>query len=227
MITQQQFESLIRLVQDERSPIDMDAVEALHAMHSTVEKIVIKRLIGSEKRNSMLQERLEKYKERDRIRVEEGNFGETELRSDDVAKALLYQLQQLRTYRLNDYKLQAILYEMYASWLESKKERLFDEHPVATPYGPRFWRVFKNVKAAVKVSYDDWTALAEKNPGVAAFCRNAANKYYDTSEGELSRMYLKSKPYTSADKDHNGGKWNKEMDDRLICAWKAEKNNRK
>ena len=85
----------------------------------------LRHLEGARKRNAMLTERLEKYKERKQEALEAGEFKETDIDSADVATALLYQLQQYPTYKLNKYKLNAILYEMYASWLYSHQERLF------------------------------------------------------------------------------------------------------
>ena len=48
-----------------------------------------------------------------------------------------------------------------------------------------------------------------------------AAKYYDYTESTLSRMFLASKAYKNADKEHNDGKWNKEIADADIYAWKA------
>lgn len=225
MLTNAQLEELLAFADDDRKPVSLEAVEALYNLHTTVQKNLLRHLAGERKRNVLLREKLERQKERTQEKIEAGEFVETGLDSIKVAIALLYQLQQLRTYKLNKYKIQEILYEMYASWLESKNERLFIEHPVATEYGPRFWRVFKKVETSVPVPYDIWAGFAEQNPGIAKFCKNAANKYYDYAEGTLNRMFMASKPYKNADKNNNAGKWNKEISDAEIYAWKKATKN--
>ena len=223
-ITQQQLDELIRFASDDRQPASIEAIEALNALHAAVQRNAIRNLEGARKRNAMLKERVAKFTQRKEEAIEAGEFKESGTDSVDVAMALLYQLQQLHTYKLTKYKLNAILYEMYASWLYSKGERLFLEHPVATEFGPRLWRVFKRVETSVSVSYQAWKRFAESNPPVAAFCKNAAAKYYDHAEGDLNRMFISSKAYKNASKENNGGKWNKEIDDRDIYLWKKEQN---
>lgn len=227
-LTTEQLDALIRFAEDDRQPVPEEALEIWNSINNAIQKNIIKHLTGARKRNAMLTERLEKFQTRQKDQYEQGEgFKETGLDSIDVATALLYQLQQLNTYKLNKYKLQAILYEMYASWLESKKERLFLEHPVATEFGPRFWRVFKRLETGTRVPYSAWQNFTSKNPGVAKFCENAAGKYYDYAEGTLSRIFLASKPYKNADKDHNYGKWNKEISDGEIYVWKSQQKNSK
>ena len=58
--------------------------------------------------------------------------------------------------------------------------------------------------------------------GAAVFCENAARKYYDYSDKTLAEMFRKSAPYKNASKEHNDGKWNKEIDDRDIYSWKNQ-----
>lgn len=220
--TTQQLEQLIRFAEDDRLPLDMESLHALNSLYQAVQAGLAKRMEGLTKRNAMLQERLERNRERkEQILVEEG-FPETHpgLDSVDVATGLLYQLQQLQTYKLNKNKVILILYEMYCTWLAEKKERLFSEHPVATEYGPQFWRVYKRTNTIVQVEYKDWKKLCELNSGVAAFCRNAAEKYYDYNNTTLEEKFKKSMPYKNATKDKNDGKWNKEISDNDIYNWK-------
>lgn len=219
-LTQQQLEELIRFASDDREPASIEAIEALNGLHAAVQRNTLRHLEGARKRNAMLTERLEKYKERKQEALEAGEFKETDIDSADVATALLYQLQQYPTYKLNKYKLNAILYEMYASWLYSHQERLFLEHPVATEFGPRFWRVYSRVDTNIRVPYSTWKIFAEKHPDLAAFIKNTAKKYFDYAESTLNRLFTSSKAYKNAHKDNNGGKWNKEITDADIYAWK-------
>lgn len=219
-LTQEELTALQAFARGESKDIDPDVVKKLSILHAEVELNLLKSYSGTRKRNAMLTERVERYRDKDRVRVAEGNFDETGLDSFEVAQGLLYQLQQLKTYRLTKSKVISILYEMYASWLHSKKERLFLENPVATEYGPQFWRVFKRLDTRAAVPYQVWKDLCEKKPGVAKFCQNAAEKYYDYKESDLQTPVLKSFPYRNATKENNGGKWGKPLSDAEIYAWK-------
>lgn len=148
-----------------------------------------------------------------------GEFADTGLDSVDVALALLYKLQQKKTYQLTLNKVMHILYEMYASWLASKGERLCIEHPVALESGPWFWRVRNKVDVRTRLDESAFSELKSRNPGVAAFVANAAEKYYDYTASDLEK-YVKGMPYTNADASHNKGKWNGEIKDADIYAWK-------
>ena len=212
--------ALTAFAQDDRAQINPEQIERLGALHRAVERNALKNLTGLRKRNAMLSEKIEHFRDKEKLKISVEDFAETGLDSYEVALGLLYQLQQLKTYRLTKKKFISILYEMYASWLHSKQERLFLEHPVASFFGPQFWRVYERISLAAPVQYKDWKSLCEKNPGVAAFCKNAAEKYYDYAEGDLLRPLTKSLPFRNADKDHNGGKWNKEIADKQIYAWK-------
>lgn len=221
-LTAEELERLILFAEDERQPVDTELVTKLNELHATVQRNALKHLTGAVKRNKMLNEQIEKYRARRHTQLMQNEFAETGLDSLEVAKALLYNLQQLKAYKLNNAKVVQILYEMYASWLGSKGERLFTEHPVATSYGPQFWRVWKRLSSDTTETYDSVKAVAEKNPGVAAFIKNAANKYYDYGENELNNLFKKTAPYKNASPERHGGKWNVEISDADIYAWKNE-----
>lgn len=222
ILTTEQLRSLIQLAEDERAPVDAEAVSALNYLNACVQRNLLKRYSAAARRNESLSDRLERYHNKEKEKVVTGEFAETGLDSHEVARALLYQLQQLKTYKLTKSKVISVLYEMYASWLHSKSERLFLEHPVATEYGPQFWRVFQRLDVRESVPYQEYKDLAGKNPGVAAFCKRAAEKYYDYKDSDLSAPVLKSVPYKNASKENNGGKWNKQIEDRDIYAWKSD-----
>lgn len=150
-------------------------------------------------------------------------FSETGLDSLAVAKCLLYYLQQQNAWKLSRSKLMYVLFEVYAAWLAGHRERLFVEHPVASEYGPQFWRVFKNIPSTgTPLGREAVEAIAKLNPGVAALCRNAAVKYYDYKESDLQRYICKCPAYRNALPEKNGGKWNGELRDSEIYAWKLD-----
>ncbi len=165
--------------------------------------------------------RIERIEDEKQGKILQGEFAETGLDSVDVAACLLHYLQENRAYQLTRSKLLHILFEAYAAWLHNRSERLFIEHPVCTEYGPQFWRVFKHIgSTANPVGHDAVKKIAEVNPGVAAFLKNVANKYYDYSESNLKSYVTKCPAYRNALPEKNGGKWNGEMKDTEIYAWK-------
>lgn len=228
-LTQQQLESLIRFAADDKTVPDLAAIEALSDLHHRVQTNVIKHLTGAWKRNSMLQEQMTRIRERENEHAEQGVFEETDRDSFLVARALLYQLQQLKTYKLTKTKVNAILYEMYASWLYSKKARLFTEHPVAAEWGPMMWHAVKKLEPGDQVSPQEWLDFASRYPAVAAFCKNAAQKYYDIDCSTLYDGFKSTAAYKKASAENNGDKWGTEISDADIYAWKKrqdEKNRR-
>jgi len=215
-----ELEQLKQFVLDPARPIDPDLVSSLADFNAAVVKAMLKRQEGLVRKMNSLERKNNRLTKREQEAIEAGLIKQTGLDSYEVAKALLYQLQHLKTYRLTRTKVVFILYEMYASWLVSKQERLFDEQPVATEWGPQFWRVYKRMNVMIPVSDEDWRDLASKNPGVAQFCRNAARKYYDYAEKKLQKTFKESLPYKNASKEKNDGKWNKEITDQDIISWK-------
>jgi uncharacterized phage-associated protein len=221
-LTQDELNKIIRYVEDGNKEIlSTDIPTRFTALFGAFERKMSKDLIENEKKLLVLQTKMERANLKEEKLIDNGIFQETAIDSVDVANALLYCLQQLKTYKLTKSKFLLILYEMYASWLGTKKERLFIEHPVATEYGPQFWRVYKRLDLTVKVPYSAFEALAKQNSGIAAFAKNAATKYYDYSEKDLHDPVIISKAYKNALPIHNNGKWNKEISDKDIFVWKS------
>lgn len=163
-----------------------------------------------------LERRLDSEKVKKDKEIASGIFAEAGLDSAEIAQALLYRLQQLKTYRLTKGKVIIILYEMYSSWLASKKERLTIEHPVATEFGPQFWRAYSRLDVKIQMNSAALDSIRQQNPGVAVFIDNAARKYYDYHEEDLKKTAMKSAAYLNATAEHNNGKWNKEISDSDI-----------
>ena len=170
--------------------------------------------------NYSLTRKVEMHKQREDHLVQEGVFSELDFDSVDIARCLLYCLRQNKAYKLTSGKLLLVLYEAYGSWLGSKRQRLFDEHPVCGQYGPMFWKVFKRVDVRVSVPYDAYKLIAEKNAGVVKFLSNVAAKYADRDEKSLAGDILRSKPYKEHVAARNKGKWNGEIPDNEIYLWK-------
>lgn len=222
-LTPQQLQSLIRFAEDEHAHPDLEAVEALNVLNAAVQHRVAKMLGGQLKRNATLTERLDRYREREQRRIDTGELPGTGLTSLEVANALLYQLQKNGSQKISVGKTILILYRIYASWLYSAKERLFDEHPTTTSYGPQFTDAYLALKKRnlyERVPYEAWASLREKNYSVAGVIQNYATKYGPVPYEEIQEKLLKSLPYLNASKENNNGKWGKIISDADIYAWK-------
>ena len=219
-LTAAQLQTLIAFAEDERQSVDRASLDALSGLYFAVQRNLAKNYEGAMRHNALLTGRLQAIRERNTEAADDGQYEESLRDSAEFARALLYQLQERSTWKLSEYKVIAILYEMYSSWLYSKRARLFAEHPVATQYGPRFWHAFKKIKVSERITREEWKNFAAKDPAVAAFTIRAAEKYYDIKESTLTDAFKASKAYKNAMPEHNGGKWNKEIADKDIYLWK-------
>lgn len=224
-ITNEELQQIIAFVEDgDEKVMTGGAINKFYALSAALGRKLIETNQTAAKKNFLLERKIDSYRKKEETAVQEGIFEESGLDSVDVALALLYCLQQVKTYQLSQNKLVYILYEMYASWLASKKQRLFVEHPCAHPDGPRFWRVFnriQNVKSPIPV--ECYSKIANLSPAIAAFTKRAATKYYDYKESDLKTLFKKSRPYINAMPDKNNGKWSKEITDSDIFVWKSSK----
>ena len=223
-ITIDQLDEIRSFVEADGVLPSKETVIKFNALHTALNKKMYEELSKSRSKAVRLEKRVQSLKAKEEDRAAAGVFAETVpgLDSLDVAKALAYCLKQKQTYALNNSKVIAILYEMYASWLESKHERLFAHHPQASPFGPSFWRVYKKLDIGA-ATRDDFSALAERNAGIAAFCRNAAEKYYDWKLSDLVNPTKNSAPYRNAMPEHHDGKWSAEISDADIYEWRVRK----
>lgn len=220
-ITPEELQSIKEFVEN-NAPVNSETVEKFMALSFATMKKLQQRLYEAKNENFKLQRRLEHYQKKDKGALPDTvpAFSDTGYDSADIAAALTFCLQELNSYKLNKTKVNLILYEMYASWLASKRQRLFTEHPVANEWGPQFWRVFKRIDPRIRYQKDSYIKVAEVNPGVAAFIKNAAHKYYDYSLSDLKKLFLNSAPYKNAMPSNNNGKWGKEISDSDIYVWK-------
>lgn len=223
-ITTEELEQILKFVNGEDAPLPSpDITTKFQNTYFAFQGKVLKQLQQQQKENFRLERRVNKLEEKEDKALREGDFKELGLDSVDVAHALLHHLKRVDSYKLTKGKVICILYGMYASWLAGKKERLFIEHPVASEWGPQFWRVYKKIDISSNDTTELWKTFREKYPGVAAFVVNSANKYAGYSETELKNVLMKSMPYRNATADKNNGKWNKEIDDSDIYFWKTER----
>lgn len=219
-ISPENLKAIEDFVNNETTVIPIEAATELQALFFAFQRKTLSCAKTYQEKSTSLTKRLERINAKAEKAAEQGEFSETGLDSVDIANAILYQLQLIGARVHNKNKIIYILFEMYCSWLGSKKQRLFIEHPVATEWGPQFWRVYKKLDIKTPVPESAWKELASSNPAVAAFTKNAAAKYADYHENTLKSYFIKGEPYKNATAEKNGGKWNKEISDTDIYIWK-------
>lgn len=239
--TPEELTAVIQYVENgDLTQMTQETLKKFNALHAALTNRLYKDMIQDKSKTNRLKNSVERLKAANEARYEAGVFSDTGLDSVDVAKMLLYHLQKKdvtvpysEKMKITNSKIVLILFEMYASWLCSKKQRLFLEHPSATEYyvqfgnyksqkipAPQFWRVFKQKLHCSFVSDQEYEKLREKSRDVAGFARNAAEKYYSYNENVLCEYFTKTSAFINADKDHNNGKWGKDLSDADIYAWK-------
>lgn len=174
--------------------------------------------------------RLERVNTRVNARLEkqfaDGNFAQLRMNVLDIALCIVYLLKEGDFYYSRN-RIQYILYEAYCSWLVSKKERLFDAHPVAQEWGPHFWEISKRVGNIQPVtSIENFKVVAEKDAGVAEFLRNVVKKYGGWTEEALKTLHTDTVAYKNAMPKKRGealtpneSKWGHIIKDADIYNW--------
>lgn len=222
-LTTEEMQKVIDFIEkDDASVLDTDIPQRLSGICFAFQKKAIDFSRVERRARVRLEKKLQGKEKVMENELLQDDLPELAFDSVDVACAILYFLQGKGS-KITKTKLICILYEVYAAWLVSHRERLFIEHPVAYEHGPWFWRVstkIRNVYTPVPKSIVD--KIFNENSGVGVLIQRAAEKYHDYSEAELTAYLLKSKPYRNAAKDKNNGKWNKEISDADIYYWKRD-----
>lgn len=196
-----------------------DVVDRFFRMGEALRRKMLSDARQYRSRSERLGNTVERIRSKEKDDAAAGKFNDLGFTSVEIARALTWCLTETGVYT-SAYKKQYILYEIYASWLNSHRERICIEHPEAVEWGPWFWSVSKNMEKGPACTKDDWDAVHARNAGLAVMIRNAARKYAATSERDIKDYLVRSKPYRMSTKEHNGGKWNKEIPDKEIYLWK-------
>ena len=218
--TPEELEQVLGYLNDESGATPVpEAAAKLISLGTRLQKRLLEDAVRYRGKAAGLRRRLDRIIARHEGSLAKGEFAELGLDSVDIARTILHHIQEMRL-ACSRNKLLHITYIAYASWLAGKGERLCIEHPVATEWGPTFWRVYKNIPSTMTpVGSDSSKAVAGKNPGVAAFLANVARKYGDYREQDILK-YVTGTPYKAALPEHNNGKWNKVINDTDIYEWK-------
>lgn len=220
-LTSRELEGIIAYVREnDTTVLQTDAIAKFLNLGSALGKKLRDDVVRSSRRAETAEGRLQRIREKEQESFKNEDIPGTGLDSLTVAIALLYQLQSLKAPALTKRKLNYIFYRMYAEWLAGHDQRLVTEHPVATPWGPYFWRVENQVKSVtIRVTYEDWKNFAFDHPSIAGFIKTYAAKHCNDNEKDMKEFLMSSKPYRSR-KPKKDGKWNAELDDHEIREWK-------
>lgn len=218
------FEVLKQYIEGDASAPSRELVSQFLQMSQALQMRMYDNILSLKHELETTKRKLSKYDEEERRKVETGEFDELGFDTKELAFALLYILKS-KTHFVSMVKLQACLFLVYANWLAFHGQKICIENPVAQEKGPWFWSVAKKIDTRVNVSADWLNRIRIANPGVAAVISNVADKYGELSDSRISGYLTKTLPYKQADKEHNAGKWNGVIQDKLIYEWKKYEKN--
>jgi uncharacterized phage-associated protein len=208
--------------EDDGRFLDTDIADRLQRICRDIQKKMHSDLRAALRDRDRYETRLQHHEEDRRKRLEQKvakeDFGQTGLDSAEVARGIVEALHE-RGISCNRGTLILLTYECYCAWLASRGEILTLETPVATKYGPQFWRVFKNVDPAAGTFAGTRAGIAVEMPGVASLIRNVVAKYGGYSQSQLADFFKKSAPYRNA-MEERGGKDNGPIKASDIWSWK-------
>lgn len=200
-----------RLTEALRRRISDDARKALNAEASL---------------RNRLERKTERKKKEERSLTAEA-FTCIGLDSLDVIHAILHCAMR-ESISITREKAVLILYAVYVSWLESHREKITIEAPVADWRGPWFWRAYSHfdLRAAYgQVPKESFEKVAKANSGVAALIHNATIKYGKHTDRDLTAFYKGSEPYMKVAKKGPEDKWNRPLDPVDMYYWKHDLEN--
>lgn len=206
----------------ERTAETDDAIKALTHLSDAVRSENERRYLDSRRQVRELKRKVERLSRQLSSSAENASFQDLAFDSLDLANVIIFYLQRKGTPGSTFGKTRVIylLYEAYSSWLGQHMERLCIEHPVATEYGPWFWRVSSKIDVKTRRTAADISKVAELNAGIVKFIENVVDKYDGYQDVRLKEFFCNAKPYRDSLPEHNGGKWNKVISDAEIYFWR-------
>ena len=193
--------------------------EKLFRIAGEVQKRMVKELSQAQKRIEKQEEKVVRLEDRNRrkmeMEAEEGVFSDLDIDSVTFAKAVAAVASRYMKY-VSRTRIICLMYECYAAWLVSHRQRLFNESPVRTKWGVNFWRVYKAISGGPFNGDEEcFRKIVEMEPGAANLICNVTVKYAGWNDNVLQERFLKSRPVMEAEN-------NKRIDDAKIYGWKKE-----
>lgn len=228
--TQQEIDALVSYINGQSPEVlYTEAPKTYLRMAYDLQKRLIQDVAKLSRRNEELEKRLERQLEKKSSSFQQGEFKDHEAgyQDTDIAKIVIFYLKKGK-YAYNMEKVIHITYLTYALFL-TKGTRLFPQRPQATGRGPWLWRVNTHLEkkdsSGKMMLYLDpdqqyLKEMCDKDLSVFAIVRRIVEKYADT---DIREMLLRSAPQQNNAREHNDGKWNKEIPDGEIYAWQKER----
>lgn len=222
-LNQKEMDRLIAYLNDE----DPDVIHTdipkryLHVAYD-LQKKMLSDLSSVWKGNTSLKKQIDRLKGSKTEAYAGGNFAEHEggFHDTDIALIAIRHFRGMNA-RYSLEKVIHVVYLAYAVFLQ-QGVRLTIEHPQAWEKGPWFWRVSSRMKDGLYAEPDPDAVrdINRRDPAVSAIVKNICAKYRDVDTRD---MLVRSKPFKENDKEHNGGKWNREIPDSEIWAWQKSR----
>ena len=231
MITPDELDSLVRFVNGEdRSAVENGTLEKWFRVTADLDRAMVKDAQAMARRAAQISDRLGRIEARNAEKlnalIAAGSFDCMGFDNVDIENAVIhFHKKKYPGSWLSRTKVMHITYMCYATVLKRYSRTLTIEKPVAAgdskgnALGPCFWRRVGEVNPAGNPGRDVVDRIASVEPGVMKIIENVTAKYGSYSEDLLKRTLVQSAPVMAASKEHNGGKWNKEIDDRQIYLW--------
>lgn len=205
---------------NERTAEVDNAIKALTHLSDAVRSENERRYLDSRRQIRELNRKVDRLSRQLSSSAQNATFQDLALDSLDLANVIVFYLQRKGESLFGKTRVIYLLYEAYSSWLGEHMERLCIEHPVATEFGPWFWRVSTKIDVKSRKTQADISKIAESNAGLVKFIENVVNKYDGYSDTRLKEFFCNAKPYRDSLPEHNGGKWNKVISDAEIYFWR-------
>lgn len=207
---------------EEKSSFPMNAARKLWAMSDALRKRAADELVRANRIVTRLEKKVEVMSRKRDEQAVAGDFQCLGIDSSDLFSALVWLIQKCN-YRCSKVMVNAILFECYAAWLVSHRQRLTVEEPKTSEFaGPIFWSAYHSVHSTGSIiSEDVYNSIKSRNLGVAMLLKNAAIKYGKYTEKEMLRYVRGCDAFKDAlPSAKNGNKWSQPLDDGLIWLWK-------
>lgn len=210
---------------DGKAPAPTEELGAYFRLGEAIRRKLMTDATTAAAKAARLEERVERYRQRDNQLAEQGVFDCLGLDSVELAKAVLWSAYRQRLFVENKMKLRLVVYGVYCAWLGSARQRATIEHPVAQcAYGPTLPKMLNESRVDYRMTPTDecYRKICELEAGLAKTIDNCVSKYLSHSVKELEGYFSgKDTPFAKASAQaKKEGKSMMEIPDGDIWLWK-------
>ena len=210
---------------DGQGPVSSDDLQAYFRLGEAIRRKLLSDMQGAVSKARRLEERLERYRNKDEQEAIDGNFDCLGLDTIELAKAVLWSAAKQNLHIESKTRFRLLVYAAYCAWLGSERQRITIDHPIAqTAYGPVLPKMLDEKKVTFNMtpSNECYRRIAELEPGLARTIDNTINKYLSYSLQDVKEIFMgKDTPFRKvAGECERTGKATAEIPDRDIYLWK-------